>query len=411
MHTQHLRDSYPELISHMERNSYSGKYIRYFSSEINHILSEPNPEKWSSYADIYQGYVERAVSKPYLHLKRVVLGTLERFDLYGQYPDGQKQPGILPRAKYPLLVQDFKEAVAFYSTTEKARGRKDSSVANDVLSIACFLYILQQKGFNSFEQITEKAILSVFVSADRKAGYSYSYKQIIEKFFKACMPQSPSIFTKLLAYIPPIHPGQKMIQCLFPEESERIKRVLTGEDSLLSLRDRAVGILAMYTGMRCSDIVNLTFDSIDWKKDRILIRQQKTDVPLELPLRAIVGNAIYDYMTMERMKTESKHVFLSVKRPYGVLNRRSLANISNKIMDAAGIRQASGDCRGLHLFRHRLATTLLANSIPRPVISKMLGHESPASLNTYLSADFPHLKECALSIEQFPIAKGVFHEA
>ena len=53
-----------------------------------------------------------------------------------------------------------------------------------------------------------------------------------------------------------------------------------------------IGILAIYTGLRGCDIAGLTLDAIDWNRDFIYIRQQKTEIPLELPLTAIVGNAI-----------------------------------------------------------------------------------------------------------------------
>jgi hypothetical protein len=46
---------------------------------------------------------------------------------------------------------------------------------------------------------------------------------------------------------------------------------------------------------------------------------------------------------------------------------------------------------------------LLGNGIAQPIISKITGHISPNSLEPYLSSDFVHLKECALSIEQFPV--------
>jgi len=80
-------------------------------------------------------------------------------------------------------------------------------------------------------------------------------------------------------------------------------------------------------------------------------------------------------------------------------------------MKAAGVRQSKGDRKGFHIFRHHLATALLGNGVPQPVISRTLGHTSPASLEAYLSADFLHLKECAINIERFPVSQEVFsHE-
>ena len=76
-------------------------------------------------------------------------------------------------------------------------------------------------------------------------------------------------------------------------------------------------------------------------------------------------------------------------------------------MNAANVRQNEGDRKGFHIFRHRFITALLENGVPRPIISKVAGHVSPESIDVYLSADFKNLKECALSVEQFPIPKGV----
>jgi len=76
-------------------------------------------------------------------------------------------------------------------------------------------------------------------------------------------------------------------------------------------------------------------------------------------------------------------------------------------MDAAKIRLNSGDRRGFHLFRHHLAISLLENEVSQPVISQIMGHSSPVSVEAYLSADFRHLKDCALSIDCFPLRKEV----
>jgi integrase len=142
-----------------------------------------------------------------------------------------------------------------------------------------------------------------------------------------------------------------------------------------------------------------------------LVRQQKTKIPLELPLTAITGDAIYDYLTLERPYTESRTIFVSQHKPYERLKSRSIGNVAVTIMKATNIRQSKGDRKGFHIFRHYFATALLENGVSQPVISRTLGHTSPDSLESYLRADFPKLKEYAISIERFPVPKEVFsHE-
>jgi hypothetical protein len=53
----------------------------------------------------------------------------------------------------------------------------------------------------------------------------------------------------------------------------------------------------------------------------------------------------------------------------------------------------------------------MENGVARPIISRTLGHLEPASLEKYLGTDFMHLKECALSVERFPLPEGVFSYA
>jgi len=201
---------------------------------------------------------------------------------------------------------------------------------------------------------------------------------------------------------------RKNIQYLTDEEIDKIKNVLSNKNSGLSLRDMAIGTLALNYGLRPSDIAALKLENVDMVGEKINIIQQKTRVPLELPLTAAVGNALYDYVTLERPKSGCEYVFLAMGRPFGRLSSGGLTHIAAAIMKAAGIRQNPSDRKGFHIFRHRLATTLLGNGVAQPVISEIVGHTSPVSLEAYLSADFVHLKKCALSIEHFPFRGEVF---
>ena len=228
---------------------------------------------------------------------------------------------------------------------------------------------------------------------------------------KACIPYHPETCPRLLAFLPVLRETRKNIQYLTSEEIQKVKGTLADGKNLLTLRDKAIGMLAFYTGLRGCDIARLTLDAINWDRDFIYIKQQKTEIPLELPLTAIVGNAIYDYLTSERPHTESRYIFVSQNKPYDRLKNRSIGNVAVRIMKSAGIRQSKGDKKGFHIFRHHLATALLGNGVPQPVISRVLGHTSPDSLESYLRADFPQLKECSISIEHFPVPKEVFsHE-
>ena len=408
MKTQHLEDSYPRLISYMEESGYSRIYVDRFKREINRILSKAPIQNWSSYMDVYLGYTKSSSSIDYLRNKRTIIGAIEQFDVFGRYPDGRRRHELYARSSYVSLSEKFKSVIDCYFEVESKRCKKASTIYTESHNAATFLLSLQEKGINALDEISEEAVLGFFVSSDGTKLRGCSYKKNIAGVFKACEPFFPDgSCSKVLAFLPAFREKRKNIQYLTPEEIVKIKAALSTEESPLTIRDKAVGLLALHTGLRCCDIAGMTMDSIDWSKDIIRVKQQKTDVPSELPLTAVVGNAIFDYITMERPKTGLDEIFLSQSRPYGALKSKSLSNVADKIMKVADIRQEKGSRRGFHIFRHHLATALLGNGIPQPVISRILGHTSPDSLDAYLSADFPHLKECSLSVEGFPLRKEV----
>ena len=407
MNLRNLKENSPQLLLHMEENGYSSIYISKVRHEIEHIIANAQSKGWTAYTDVYQEYVERLSSKINIRAKRTFLGIIKNFDECGQYPNGIRRHTIVERGKYCLLNHAYKSFIDHYCAVEKERGKKDSTIYGESHNAACFMYDLQQAGYDSFDSVTEAAVLSFFISPDGKPCRSHSYKKNIAAVLKACIVLNPETFNRTLAYLPALREKRKNIQYLKPEEISALKQMYADREAQVSFRDKAIGILALHTGLRCCDIAGLKMNAIDWENDHIYIRQQKTDVPLELPLTATVGNAIFDYLRFERPASEIEYVFLSKNRPYGRLKDKSIGNISNTIMDAASIRLSPGDRRGFHIFRHHLATELLGNDIPQPVISKVVGHTDPDSLEPYLRADFKHLKECALSIEKFPMPKGV----
>ncbi|MCU7951648.1 MAG: tyrosine-type recombinase/integrase [gamma proteobacterium symbiont of Bathyaustriella thionipta] len=408
MNEQNLRDNYPKLISYLETNGYSKTYVDRFKREIEKILTSVNSKEWSCYTDVYLEYAKTLHSPDFLRDKRTIIGAIEQFDVHGRYPDGRRRHELFERGTYPLLSSEFKSVIDFYCEVEKKRGKKLTTIYTESHNASTFFLSLQKKGINSLGKATEEAVLSIFMSPDEKLLRSCSYKKNITAVLKACIPYHPESCSKVLSFLPALREIRKNIQYLSPEEIQKVKGTLADDENLLTLRDKAIGMLALYTGLRGCDIAGLTLDAINWDRDFIAIRQQKTEFPLELPLTAVAGNAIYDYLTSERPQTESGYIFVSQHKPYERLKSGSIGNVAVRIMKAAGIRQSKGDRKGLHIFRHHFATALLGNGVPQPVISRTLGHTSPDSLESYLRADFPNLKECAINIERFPVPKEVF---
>ena len=255
------------------------------------------------------------------------------------------------------------------------------------------------KNYKNLLDVEEKDIINFFLDNNSKLKYSRTYTQRIKSVLKECLPYIEGS-AKIIDLLPKIRNAKKNIQYLTQDEIDRIKEVLE-KDSSVSLRDKAIVTMAFYTGLRGCDIANLKLSNINWENDSINIVQQKTGVNLELPLTTTVGNALYEYISKERPNNANfDNVFIRKEAlfPIGKTTTNTAVNI---IFKKANIRQGNNQQKGTHIFRHNLATSLLKNEVPREIITHILGHLEPNSLNTYLNADFYDLKNCALSIKMF----------
>ena len=173
---------------------------------------------------------------------------------------------------------------------------------------------------------------------------SCSYKKNISAVFKAGLKWKEPQCRRILGFLPLLRETRKNIRYLTQDEVRLLRDA--AENDGFSARNKAILLLLLFTGLRGCDIAGLTFSSIDWEKERILVEQQKTSVPVEIPLSAVVGNAIYDYLAEERPDTGGLRLFLSETHPFSPLAAGSIGNIVAKACrlagDKAGARRQEG---------------------------------------------------------------------
>lgn len=311
-------------------------------------------------------------------------GTFEKLD---QRPPWKRNP------KFLALVPEYRELINSYEDSAKRRGLKPGTIRCIGSYGTCFLFELQQQGIDRIANIQESDILSYFES---RTSHSFTYHQSIRSLFHENFNNKNTAIRKqcirILDLIPKKKHIRKNIQYFTLEETETIRNALLSPETPFTYRDRAICIIAMYLGLRGSDISNLKMNSIDWDNNTISIVQQKTTDPLKVPLLPIVGNAIFNYIKRDRPKGISvPEIFIWRKQPYRKMKLTGYC--LNPVLDYCKLRMQPGDRRGLHLFRHHLATSLLSNDVPVPVISTILGHSQPSTTQVYLNSDLLHLKE------------------
>lgn len=176
---------------------------------------------------------------------------------------------------------------------------------------------------------------------------------------------------------------------------EQVEQVLSGVDrrAPCGKRDYAMLLLLVTYGLRACEVAALTLDDIDWRNDRLKIRERKAGNSTAYPLSAVVGAAIVDYLKNGRPATKDRHVFLRAIAPFV-----SIASAAVTCRAAYYIRKAGINVPrpGSHTLRHSCVQRLVNANFSLKHIGDYVGHRNPASTQIYGKVAIEVLREVAL---------------
>ncbi|MDH6357052.1 tyrosine-type recombinase/integrase [Parabacteroides sp. PF5-9] len=395
------------LMDYLSKVGYCANKRRSIEKCIELVLIKGSSSSITSYEDLFfqevkeQGYTPEDYRFKSL---RTNLGQLKNFDLYDKYPDGNYTGFIYTTNGFDNLNDYYKSLAIYHLENGTRNGKRKNTVRVEYLSAILFYKHFQDNGAEVLEKATSKMICSFFhdgVKQIRGVGYLGHIRALM----KTLKLREPKVADYILNFLPKIPKAYKNLEFLSKDESDRIRKCLENPDNTLSLKERTIGWLLYFYGLRGADITAMCFDNIDWRKDMITLIQSKTDYPLTLPLNAVTGNSLFDYITTERAESDIKTIFVPQKNPNAPYKK--IAYIVQKIFRCAHVRDKGGS-KGVRLFRHHFVTYLLSCGVECSVVSSLTGHISPESLKFYADADYEHLKECSLDISSYIVPSNLF---
>jgi site-specific recombinase XerD len=160
-------------------------------------------------------------------------------------------------------------------------------------------------------------------------------------------------------------------------------------------RDRAILLLALQTGLRVGELINLDCADVVLGVGAHIRCEGKGRKQRSTPLRRDTVRTL-DAWLKERSGKPDDPVFSTIRGDR--LSRDAVEHIVRKYVLAASKACASlaGKRVSPHVLRHSTAMDLLQNGVDRTVIALWLGHESVETTQIYVHADM-RLKEKALA--------------
>ena len=267
------------------------------------------------------------------------------------------------------VTKEYMRLACSHEQRLRADGMAKATINFSICVDSDFLIYLETSGKYEINDVMPRDVAGYF-TLDKFTGRkpdsvkAYAYKL---KSFLTFLEDTRVVSEKKLSLaVPKVFAKQEsLVTVLSDKAANAIKNGSVKPDTGSAARDHAVMLLALRLGIRRSDIFKMTFADIDWKNDSISFIQQKTGVPVTLPLLPDVGNALMEYILNFRPHVQSSTVFLRHYAPYQALAPNyGIAERYLSVFDAEDCPQ-----RGLHILRRTFSTSMLRNNIPRSVIS------------------------------------------
>lgn len=326
------------------------------------------------------------------HLRTIKI--LDEFAKYGQIFKCHQKPR-------KQVNSNFSECLKQFVNDSRACGLAERTVESKTMQVIRFLNYISDSGVENLEQLSADYILS-YVKYLKDTGYARSTRSGILFTLRSFL-----LFLHDKQYTS--EPLQELFPVIFSNKSERIPSYYTEDelrkillhvnrDHIIGKRDYLILLLAIQLGIRAGDIRMLKLEYIHWEKNTIEFIQQKTRNPIQLPLPENVKFAMIDYIKNGRPKSKLPYIFLRHRAPYeSYVTTNVFHYVITRYLTEAGI-SFSGRKHGLHSARHSLASNLLKNNTPYPVITGILGHENTSTTRLYLAIDIEQLRSVALEV-------------
>lgn len=248
----------------------------------------------------------------------------------------------------------------------------------------------ENSGFPGWTKIKERDI-QIYLQhlAERKLARSSQLRKIssLHSFYRFLTRR------KIVAIDPTqaitLRRGEKKLpQFFYQSELKQVFESLKGNKPL-TIRNLAMFKLFYATGMRVSEVSDLTLKQIDFDLKTILVHG-KGNKDRYVAFDDETKKALIDYLDNARpllqKDNDEQHVFLN-NQGKGITSR-GIEMVMQKTFNQAGI---SGKVHP-HELRHSFATAMLNNGADLRSVQELLGHSSLSATQIYTHVTMAHLK-------------------
>jgi len=281
-----------------------------------------------------------------------------------------------------MLLKDLAEEFIFNCQCRKL---SEKTVHNYRLQVGYLLdYLSQEHGVTELEKVKPQMIKQYMLSMQkkgRKPQYINDLLKAFKCFFKYLYEENytPELLTEKIKNV---KQPKVIIQTFTNDEVRRMIDYYSRHD-YLGIRNKTIICVLFDTGIRLSELINLTDDCI--YNDYILIKHGKGDKERVVPKSPYLSKWLFKYNVIKNSYFENK----TIKYANVFLSRNGLP-LTHESVEGI-VRNAGKGCDvdtsircSPHTCRHTYAQVQLKNGIDIYSLQRIMGHENISITQRYL---------------------------
>jgi integrase/recombinase XerD len=299
------------------------------------------------------------------------LFQLEPFPLPIELPEPIKTPNEQRRqaldnslSRLSTLEIGGEGHVEEYLRHQYRRHFQANTIRGSYTGLSCFFKFLKERGRGGIEEI-EKADLEAFVEHEQDRGIKLSTVKLRlaqVKAFLRFMIDKGDISEKVFPWKLTIKMPEPLPRAMDPDDVDTLLAVKG------SVRDRAMIVLLLRTGMRIGELLGTRLIDVDMKEQKILIYEGEKNQRGRAVYFSADAKTALEFWMKERNKRYELLFYGYKGRP---LSYQASRMMFVKYLDQAGLSHKGYT---LHCLRHTYATDLINARMPLECLEKLMGH-------------------------------------
>lgn len=257
-----------------------------------------------------------------------------------------------------------------------------------------FIDFLNQESINDFNNVTYQIMRRYLLYLNEKKLSKSSMNNRISclRSFYKYLVKEELVTNNPMLLVDNIKTAKRNPDFLFPEEMIDLLDSIETQDDL-GIRNKAMLEIMYASGLRCSEVVNLTLDCIDFH-NRILLIHGKGNKDRYVPFHEYASKWLLKYIEESRgnLVSQEENPYVFVNKSGRKMTNRGVQDIVKRI----GKRYDPTKKIHPHTFRHSFATHLLNAGADIRTVQELLGHENLSTTQIYTHITKEHLKNVYL---------------